>query len=1657
MTDQISSLDETLAVLQADREARKFDGERFEAAVLQHAVEIPSWEIAKCWRYLEWPDRTTVGVPLPPQDAGIDLVAVKHGGSHIAIQCKARSGGGSVTTKQIQQFAGAAPASVFAERWMVAEAHRSAATEDAAAVAAVTFVDFEAALADALEDAREQAATEPDPRTAMQQEAVAACVQALRAGLPEHRDRWLGSNPGDWMPRDAARATLVLPCGTGKTRVSMRIMSELSGPGDLGVVLVPSIALIAQVRREYLSHIGRPVRTLAVCSDVTAGHVDIERDPDLAADPTRDTGQVRAADVGCQVAQSAEAVADWLRAGADSTDLRIIFSTYQSAHHTADALLAEHQFAQVLILDEAHRTAQVRPVKSRRQAERLRVFTLCHDQEAFPARYRLYQTATPRVFDASNVKVARLDRTKWIVASMSDASIFGPVAYRLPYKEAVEKRFLSDYRIIAIGVDERAWTAANRIVQGFEQSQESRGLTTREALSWLVYGVTLAGGAVGDDGRLRVSRSLAFLNKVQRSDQMVKWLTSDEGRSEIERYFAEGGFGGAGRRYDVEHLDAGHPVRERRRALRDLAGADGENPRGIANVGIFGEGTDSPSLDAVALLAPRRSPTDVIQIVGRCMRRAPGKEHGYVIVPVPLPRGIDAETSLSMDTLGDEWKVLGEVLRALRAHDGRIEDEISWLLQIYVPPEDEQPVRQAVVVSDGPVTRVGVWTGPRGHAESAVNQAEVPAWREATDPGAAPVTEYLTPDKGFQWRDRPMSPDTPARFTDGPPGGDERILEESPAVLVLQRRRGGVTCTVQAAALSMERHGGVDVEKTVERAREVAEHFDPLPRRPRRRVPRRASDTERPTGLSPTQRLLEQIRQDGVGHDLRIEVMEKSGLRGNEVRDFNLLMEPVRRASAHLSQEELEGRLRAVLGMEHLQDTDAHADACTVSVLLLMNAALLHARLEDAKGQAADLARVGRLHEVATGAEPVKVLREAWTAVLRYDYEPVFRPALDVLEALAAADAQGGVNQAVRAVAAWAHENVEVYVSMGMEYAGELFSRVLGNQASDGAFFTRQSAARLLAELALDATGETAWAERRTWRRLRMADLACGSGTLLNAYLEAVKDRILKAGGDERSAAEFHKYAVERLVTGLDINPVSLQMAAGRMTLGNLSVEYRKMALRAMPYGSVDGKAVRLGTLELLTDEDVVGSPPANTIDSGKQGQGALFESSAVDPEIVQDVEERRIVMMNPPFTANDKKGRKFTPEVVKALQRRELQIRDRLAASDSEAAGVIDANSISTMFTPLAEKVLAKDDGVLAKIMPVTACTGSSGLSERRFLASRFHIDMIVCSHDPREPNLSTHTAINECLLIATRDGRASRASTLFVNLRRFPKTVEAVQDVVAAIQSRRIDEVGSVCEWPEDLVRVGDWSPVQWFDPKLAEAALQIRAASGLCQLNALYDMGPAGQRIRDAFEHVTDGSSTGEDVDVFDSVSSELRVSLAGDPDAVWRPRSGKESMVRSYLARMGWVLLTNRARVNNARLVGVCAAAKSFGSGFMPVVTETLAQAKALCVVWNSTPVLLQLLNMRTKMLMYMSWSVAQLGSVRVPSSLGDTAEAQAALVAVYDRLCHARLQSWAHADTDPVRHEIDDGVAEAYGISAGVLADWRERLANEPTIANRSPL
>ena len=150
------------------------------------------------------------------------------------------------------------------------------------------------------------------------------------------------------------------------------------------------------------------------------------------------------------------------------------------------------------------------------------------------------------------------------------------------------------------------------------------------------------------------------------------------------------------------------------------------------------------------------------------------------------------------------------------------------------------------------------------------------------------------------------------------------------------------------------------------------------------------------------------------------------------------------------------------------------------------------------------------------------------------------------------------------------------------------------------------------------------------------------------------------------------------------------------------------------------------------------------------------------------------VVIMNPPFTDNKKRGRKFGAEAVKRMQQHELDIRDSLQQRDDAAGSVITTNSSSTFFTPLADRLLNSERGVLAKVLPVTGCTGVGGIAERRFLAERFHIERIITTHDPRRIAFSENITIHECLLICRRHPRDNRPPTEFVSLRRMPSSAE-------------------------------------------------------------------------------------------------------------------------------------------------------------------------------------------------------------------------------------------------------------------------------------------
>ena len=625
---------------------------------------------------------------------------------------------------------------------------------------------------------------------------------------------------------------------------------------------------------------------------------------------------------------------------------------------------------------------------------------------------------------------------------------------------------------------------------------------------------------------------------------------------------------------------------------------------------------------------------------------------------------------------------------------------------------------------------------------------------------------------------------------------------------------------------------------------------------------------------------------------------------------------------------------------------------------------------------------------------------------------------------------------------------------MGMEYAGQLFSRVMGHQAADGAYFTRPEAARLLAELALDQTSVDRFSDPREWRKLKATDLACGSGTLLDAWIESRKDRIRAEGGDEELCAVWHKKAVEQLTTGLDINPVSLQMAAGRFILGNLSVDYRKISLYELENGRTSDGKIRLGTLELLGDDEIVGAPPDTFV---------WDDDDIVDPDTKAALANTKVVLTNPPFSDNTKRNRNVDEDTKRAMQAREKDLRARMLASDEAAGGLIDINSIRTFFTPLIDCVLDRDDGVLAKILPMTACTAASGREERQFLASRFWIKYVVMCHDPKNINFSQETNINECLLIGTRRGAGEGKSTTFVNLSRYPLNTDEARAIAAAIRDGSFAAIGRATEWPAEQVEAGDWSPIQWYYGELATASTALRKHARLGTAGSLYQFGLLGRNVSHCFEPMDGNARTHGRLGILTSIAEERRNYLVGAADEVWqimpvgkRDKRGGKDAVPKYVNEQGWMLAAQRFSTTSSRTASQYTAEPALGTAYIAIRTDTPDEAKALNLLWNSTPVLIQLLSMRSKKAAYIHWSGTQLQSVRLPADARDLNLVRT-LAGVHEELADMEIGRLQYAADDPVRATIDDATSELFGLTCETVAQWRTWLSQEPFMHNVSPV
>ena len=1633
------------------------DGRWFENLTVQVGPEIRDWDLKGCWHWEEWPERSAVLPGSRADDDGIDAVGQRRDGAWVAIQCKAKGRDEhgkrySLTREDIDKFIVASNKQVWAERWIVTNGQESATVEQLTGPlqdAGIKVVDIHRALRNELEGRKSTSAE--DPRTRMQSEAVTLITRRLEKirGIPHE----------EWKA-DEARGYVVMPCGTGKTRVGFLVTTDLTGGRGLVVVLAPSIGLVAQLRRAWLSmgdETDLEMNILAVCSDATAGRRVRGRDEENASleqDPTLDRSHVSDRHVTGRVARNSDEVRRWLDETRNKTELRVIVSTYQSGHQTAAGMQEAGERADVMIGDEAHRTAGIRRVQGKDRAQRLRQFTMCHDSEAFPAKTRLYMTATPRVYSLDK----KIDDRRWEVRTMDDERTFGVECYRLSYTRAVNEGLLSDYRIIALSMPASAYEPANQIAEARNRRHREEGkaetATTSLALRKLAYGLAVAGGVPAQEGGEAVSlhSSIAFCNRIDHSKEMAEELASRHAQDWIAQQMTEQGQ--TPKPFLIEHRDAGHGSHAREEALSRLAQAEPERPYGISNVGIFGEGTDSPGLTAVAFIEPRKSPVDVIQAVGRAMRRHEGKALGYIIVPILIPPGRHAETWLETSTSNEGWSELGQILNALRAHDERIETKLAELMQIYLPAEPEVADHLVTILTvDGQTTYVF-----RGAADD-IEPALVPKGRNTDN--ATTALRAVGEVREITEEDRLQEIPRSAHAID-----DRRPK---------QRRMGSVKVP-DGEEWERDREGyrpGPVIREAQEALREAV--HTPKKAKVTMRPPTRKQRKATPAPVNAGLRLLSGLDEaNESGHRVVLNILESSGLTTGPKRDMNILQNTVTAAAELLRGDDLEEPLKRQLGMERLRPTEkgkTRADACTVTALLITNAALMHVRL--ARGGAIrELGKTG-VANIAASSHPAEALMTAWNVILGKDYQPVFERARDLLVFVTREERKtAALGAAIRRIAKDAELIADTYAEMGMDHAGELFNKVMGDQRSDGAYFTRPLAATMLSEMALHATGEDGWNDLATYNRMRMFDPTCGSGTLLVAWLSGLKRRYRVSGADESQMQQFHRKGVEYWVAGLDINEVSLQLAGAQLSLGDTRVRYRRMELHKMPYGDQDSSGSQpalAGTLELLTDSRIIESNDPEQVQLDLRHVGGRSKRIAVVAseqegldDLIEVIHRRRVALMNPPFIARTKLGERFSEPERNRIRQRIDGIQELLEKTHPAMRGITDRNSTRPLYVALGLKAIDPQCGVLGMVCPTAALTAPSGRKERRMIARDVHVRWVITCHEPGNTHMSQATGINESLVIATKDRSAIDEGAHFVSLDRWPETeTEAIARCEAIANGEDIQD-GERTIVTQERMEHGDWSTCGWRNGRLAQAAAMLDESEALTRLEEWKEEGEpvevhaTGQSLRGRFRRATAGER--HTLAIVKSKAGEgenAQRHLKARPDERWTAKSrntAREEMQR-MAAKAGHLLVTATQRTDSGRLTAIYAKEAVVGNAWTPVAGLQRKEAKALAVWMNSTIGRVLLLRVRGKSLTFPVYSAREIRGLKVPARRGGAWIER--LAKVYEETKDKEVPRYDAGECE-VRTAWDDAVAsEAHSMGLNVdINQLRRWLNEEPAVTGR---
>lgn len=453
------------------------------------------------------------------------------------------------------------------------------------------------------------------------------------------------------------RGKLVMACGTGKTFTALRLAEEFAtanGNHARVLFLVPSISLLSQTLREWTAQANPDLRSIAVCSDTKV---------------SKQAEDIAAYDLEVPVTTDGATLAARLAKRKRAAGLTVVFSTYQSIQAVHEAQARGADAFDLIIADEAHHTTGVTLA-----GDDPSNFTRVHDADYVRASKRLYMTATPRLYD--DTAKAKAEEHSAEVASMDDEAVYGPEFHRLGFGEAVDRGLLTDYRVVVLGVSQGE---AARALESMAGPGEDVALDLASAMIGAWNALAKRSGAEQDTragfaSDERPMRSIvAFAKDIKTSKAITEAFprvvgafthqlreraaTSDVSLHHIDQKVA------------ANHVDGSMNALRRNNLLTwRKAPAPEDETRVLTNARCLSEGVDVPALDGIIFFNPRESMVDVVQSVGRVMRRSRDKNYGYIILPVAIPEGASPSAAL-----GDNkrFRVVWQILNALRAHDDR--------------------------------------------------------------------------------------------------------------------------------------------------------------------------------------------------------------------------------------------------------------------------------------------------------------------------------------------------------------------------------------------------------------------------------------------------------------------------------------------------------------------------------------------------------------------------------------------------------------------------------------------------------------------------------------------------------------------------------------------------------------------------------------------------------------------------------------------------------------------------------------------------------------------------------------------------------------------------------------------------------------------------